>query len=90
MGPEPTRGGWQPSREQWKLLRAALLDPAKALPAWTAWLEGGALPGADEASDRLLCMVYHNLSGTFPDAPSLAKLKPCYRGTWLRNQASAS
>jgi hypothetical protein len=68
------------------LLRAALQPGEHALPAWRAWRGRVALDALDWSSQRLLPLLYHNLSKLGVNDPLMPRLKGVYRHTWARNQ----
>ncbi|MGH9172321.1 MAG: nucleotidyltransferase family protein [Acidimicrobiales bacterium] len=79
--------GAYPTAEQELLLRAVVSDPEVAVASWQQWkaLTGG-LADHDEASYRVMPMLYRRLSSHVPDDAALATLKGVYRHTWYQNQ----
>lgn len=81
-------GGCWPSPGQTLLLKAALLDPAAALPAWERWKSENDLEVLEAGTFRLLGLLYRNLirAGVDPDKGWLPRLKGVYRNFWTKNQ----
>ncbi|MCW5848746.1 MAG: nucleotidyltransferase family protein [Anaerolineae bacterium] len=79
-------GGCWPTPEQEWLLRAAFERDDKALAAWARWKETARLDELDQASYRLLPMVYRSLrlAGVRDSHDGL--LKGVYYRTWYENQ----
>jgi hypothetical protein len=82
------RPGCWPDREQELLLRAAVLPPARALPAWREWTRHFdiAEDRIDVGSYRLLPKVYRNLRGQLQDDPQRARLEGLYKRNWYASQ----
>ncbi len=86
------RLGNRPTPEQLLLLHAALDEPEKALPAWERWQAAVGVENADDASRRLLPLIYtrglHRIldpaDGEF-DAVREG-LRGIYRRAWIHNQ----
>lgn len=93
------KGGWWPDENQLLVLKSGLLEPAKALNAWTQWLknrnitqdlleDSELLPKIfdpiDEASRQLLPLVHRNLENL--EEPFSKRLKGYYRFKWVRAQ----
>jgi hypothetical protein len=81
-----TARNYWPTREQELLLRAALGSAAETAAAWAAVRPRLDLDGLDLASQRILPLVYRNLSAHGIDDPWLPRLKGLYRHTWSRNR----
>lgn len=92
-------GGFWPTDDQLRLLKAALFPATDALRCWQDWTArhpavqfpshpNELLPGLhdplDPGSQRLLPMIYRNLQTS--DDPIVPLLKGVYRYTWLHNQ----
>jgi len=75
-----------PTEEQTLLLRAGLLSGDEALGAWHGVEPRLDVPRLDQASQRLLPLVYANLLRHGAPARRLAELVAVYRATWLWNQ----
>jgi len=76
-----------PNESQSLLLRAALCAGDDAVAAWRRWKAYAGERGLDDASYRLLPLVYRNLLAADIDEPLLSRMKGVYRRTWYRNQA---
>jgi Uncharacterised nucleotidyltransferase len=79
-------GGAWPTDSQELLLLAALSEPDAALEAWRRWRAANDLDRADADSQRLLPLVYRNLSAAGLRVADEARLKGVYRAWWYRNQ----
>ena len=79
--------GCLPTASQRLLLEAALLDPPAAERAWRKWYAEFELESPEEASFRLLPLVFRNLKrcGGGP-WPQWEKLRGIHRLAWSRNQ----
>jgi hypothetical protein len=75
-----------PTETQTLLLRAGLLSGDEALRAWHRVEPGLDLSRLDQASQRLLPLVYANLRRHGASARRLAELGDGYRAAWLWNQ----
>src|SRR5207237_7629349 len=75
-----------PTREQERLLRAALLRGPLALEAWDEWKAGADMDPLDAGSYRLLPQLYRNLHRQGVDEPVLVLFRGIYRRTWYENQ----
>jgi len=78
-------GGW-PNQEQELLLRAALLHGNEALEAWESWSAGIDIDRIDQASTRLLPLLYKNLRAHGVTDPMMGMMKGVYRLAWAKNQ----
>lgn len=80
-------GGAWPTGEQELLIRAALLEPARAAESWERWrVDAGDLDGLDANTGRLFPLVYRRLAAAGVDDEDLGRLKGIYRHWWYRNQ----
>jgi hypothetical protein len=68
------------------LLGAALLTGEPALAAWRAWRAHAVLDGIDQASFRLLPLLYRNLERLGVDDDLMPTLRGIYRRAWVANQ----
>lgn len=69
-----------------RLLRAALVVGDEAPRAWDRWNAEVGLDRLDEATFRLLPLVYHNLTRQGFHFPQKNTLKGIYRQAWCKNQ----
>jgi hypothetical protein len=76
---------WWPTRQQEFLLRAALLEGARALDAWQHWQAEADLDAIDAESQRLLPLVCRKLLALGVEDPALGRLKGIYRQVWYKN-----
>ncbi len=76
----------QITETQTLLLRASLWSDERAIEAWQAWIERVDIEHLDSGSDRLLPLLYRNLSRLGVQHPAMTKLKGTYRHTWINNQ----
>ena len=74
-----------PTPNQELLLRAALLDDAQAIPAWEQWQQTVDFTEIDHRSQKLLPLVYHNLTRLDVSGPLIERSKGYYRLTWYKN-----
>jgi len=86
MTADRSRGGAWPTPTQELLLRAALERGRAANEHWQAWKQVSDLSHLDTSSERLLPLVYRNLSGQGSSDPVVESLKGLYRATWFKNQ----
>ena len=75
-----------PSREQELLLKAVVLTGAEALEALREWESLGCFDKTDEASFRLLPLLYRNLREQGIGHDRLPLLKGIHRRAWYKNQ----
>lgn len=76
-----------PDEQQELLLRAALLEREPAIEAWERWKRmTGGIDRHDNASFRLLPLLYKRLAAHGLDEPQVTKLKGVYRHSWYCNQ----
>ncbi len=80
------QGGVWPTEPQKLLLRAALLDAPAALPAWEAWLARVRTDALDDASWRMIPLLYANLKRLGVQHPLLAQARECHAHAWRSNQ----
>jgi hypothetical protein len=83
----PDEGGVWPTPEQELLLRAALWPGDEAIAAWSEWASRVDFLGdyLDEASFRLLPLVYRNLERLQFRGSLMLRLKGIYRHAWAKN-----
>lgn len=74
-----------PTSNQELLLRAAMLDGAQAIPAWEQWRQTVDFNDIDYRSQKLLPLVYHNLTKLSVSGPLIERSKGYYRLTWYKN-----
>lgn len=79
-------GGWKPTPRQELLLRAALVQNEDAITAWSEWLRQNGTMAPDGGSERMLPLVFLNLTALGVTHPELLPLRLKYRETWARNQ----
>ncbi|MDS3861151.1 nucleotidyltransferase family protein [Thermosynechococcaceae cyanobacterium BACA0444] len=79
-------GNYQATPEQILLLRASLWPGERAIHAWQAWIQQVDFENLDAGSNRLLPLLYRNLSQLGVEHPTIEKLKGIYRHTWSMNQ----
>lgn len=79
-------GGCWPTPAQTLLLRAALLPPSAAVPAWEEWTRVQNFEDIDSGSFRLLGLAYRNLKSSAGDSPLMPRLHGVYRRFWTTNQ----
>ena len=83
---EQTGPANRPTAEQVLLLRAALLAPRAARPAWENWQAAVDFDNLDKASFQVLPLLYNGLQPLEVASPLLKRLKGIYRQTWYKNQ----
>jgi len=71
-------GCW-PTEMQELLLKACLLEGQPAMEAWVNWKSRIDIDWIDEGSNRLLPLLYHNLSPLGIEDPILTRAKSVYR-----------
>ncbi|MGE0191150.1 MAG: nucleotidyltransferase family protein [Planctomycetota bacterium] len=76
----------RPGPREALLLRAALFEGERARRAWRAWRADADLDRIDQASFRLLPLVYRNLERLGEADPWLGRLRGFYRRAWAENQ----
>lgn len=74
------------TQSQSLLLRACLWQDERAIAAWQAWINQVDIEHLDGGSDRLLPLLYRNLTRLGIDHPVMTRLKGIYRHTWSKNQ----
>jgi Uncharacterised nucleotidyltransferase len=79
-------GSFWPSEQQELLLKAALLEPDEAIPAWRAARVVLDLDLLEAGSYSLMPLIYRRLREAEVDDPLLPRLKGIYRHTWSKNQ----
>jgi hypothetical protein len=67
-------------------LRAALLDPDRALPAWREWTARVDVDDLDWDCQRVLPLLYRNIAPLGVDSPDMDRMKGVYRHYWYGNQ----
>jgi hypothetical protein len=75
-----------PTPEHELLLRASLLQRREAIEAWREWKSGADVDSLDPGSQRLLPLLYRNLSVLGVEDPLMERFKGFYQRTWVRNQ----
>ena len=76
---------WWPDRRQRLLVLAAVAPLEEAREAWRQWREEVDLDAVDDASGRLLPLVWRRLAEEAA-GPDAGRLRGCYRLAWYRNQ----
>jgi hypothetical protein len=79
-------GSFWPSKHQELLLKAALLDPEEAIPAWRSARATLDIDRLEPGSYSLMPLVYRSLRAANVDEPLMPRLKGIYRHTWSKNQ----
>lgn len=82
----PKRVSYFPDPVQELLLKAILFDGDEALRAWAAWRGSIAVEDIDLASQRLLPMLYDNLTKLGVTGPEMDRYRGVARYVWLDNQ----
>jgi hypothetical protein len=67
------------------LVRASILDGEAALAAWREWRRTVDFDRIDQASYRMVPLLYRNLERLRVDDPLLGTLRGIYRRTWCEN-----
>ncbi len=71
-----------------QLLRAALLEKTRSVPAWRAWRSATQLDRLDAEASRLVPLLLHNLpAAELAGDPDADRLRGCARHAWARSQA---
>lgn len=83
--PHTIADGWLPNRHQ-KLLLDAALFPNQSIKKWEEWLKEKNLEDIDEASYRLLPLIWHRLHHLKYEHPLMMRLKGVYLHTWAKNK----
>ena len=68
------------------LLKAALLSSEKAICFWNRWRSKVPFEDIDPGSQKLIPLLYQNLTDLGVEEPIIAKYKGVYRRTWVENQ----
>ena len=71
---------------QLSLLKACLAPADEVERHWRAWREQADLDSLDDASNRLLPLLYRRLEAAGIADPDMARLRGVYRYHWCRNQ----
>lgn len=79
------QGCW-PDIQQELLLQSCLWDGEQAISAWHEWKARVDVATLDSASQKLLPLLYHNLTRQGVQDPVLRLFKGHYRVTWYKNQ----
>lgn len=79
-------GYFWPTREQELLLKAALLKGEAAITAWKSWAAVVDFDRLDAGSQRLLPLLYKNLTDQNVRHPVLDVYKGFYRMNWYKNR----
>jgi len=80
------------NRDRWldktegDLLKAAVLPGVKAVSEWNRWRSEVPFEDIDPAVQRLLPLLYQNLTAFGVEESIIAKYKGVYRRTWVDNQ----
>lgn len=75
-----------PTEEETLLLKACILQKEKAVSSWNEYINRVDLDQIDTASQRVLPLVYHHLSGAAGATKALQKAKSIYQYVWAENQ----
>lgn len=78
-----------PNAAQELLLRAGLWEGPEALEAWVGWRTDRRIETADQGSQRLAPLAYHNLQRLGWDGPEMPVLKGTLRKAWVHNERLA-
>ena len=68
------------------MLRACLIRDKEALIAWQTWRSRIDFDTLDPGSNRLLPLLYYNLSQLGLEDPLMKRMKGIYRYYWVQNQ----
>lgn len=79
-------GYFWPTREQELLLKATLLREEDAVTAWRSWAAAVNFDLLDAGSQRLLPLLYKNLTDQNVRHPVIGVYKGFYRMTWYKNR----
>lgn len=79
-------GYFWPTREQELLLQATLLREGDAVSAWRSWAAAVNFDLLDAGSQRLLPLLYKNLTDQNVRHPVIDVYKGFYRMTWYKNR----
>ncbi|KQC06105.1 MAG: hypothetical protein APR62_08390 [Smithella sp. SDB] len=79
-------GFFWPTQEQELLLNAALLQGEKAITSWKSWGAAVNFDQLDAGSQRLLPLLYKNLTDHNINHPAINVYKGFYRMTWYKNR----
>lgn len=83
------RDGMRPAIENELLLKAALLpSDAEALSFWERWIATVDIETLDEASQRLLPLLYFRLKALGVSHPLMERFKGVYRRNWYKNKVA--
>lgn len=75
-----------PNFHQELLLKACLLPLEQLGPLWRSWHAAVDIESLDDASNRLLPLLYRRLESDNITGPEIARLRGIYRYHWCRNQ----
>ena len=78
--------GFWPNKDQELLLRTCLLRDKEASIAWQAWRSRIDFDTLDPGSNRLIPLLYYNLSQLGLEDPLMKRMKGIYRYYWAQNQ----
>ena len=81
-----TKGYFWPTPEQELLLKATLLRGEEAITAWKSWGAAVNFDQLDAGSQRLLPLLYKNLTEHNINHPAINVYKGFYRMTWYKNR----
>lgn len=74
------------SPEQILLLQVCLLQGEDVIKAWQQWIVKVDIENLDSDSNRLLPLLYRNLSTHQINHPEMIRLRGIYRSKWYKNQ----
>lgn len=79
-------GDHWPNKTERNIIKAALLPGVEAIKHWNRWRSKVPFEHIDSGSQRLLPLLYKNLTALGVDEPIITKYKGVYRMTWVDNQ----
>jgi hypothetical protein len=75
-----------PTKQQELLFKASLLQGGEAIKAWETWVNQNDIENLDYGSQRLLPLLFKNISTQGVDDPVFSKIKGVHRHSWYKNQ----
>lgn len=75
-----------PDPRQELLLHACLCPPERIAPYWREWRTSTDIDNLDDASNRLLPLLFRQAEAARVQDPEMARLRGIYRYHWCRNQ----